>query len=80
MTLDFETAPAGGRVLVNDAVQRTPASLVSWAGYSVQVKAPDQWIGGVPHEFTSWSDGGNRWHWIITPGRTTTYIAQFVPK
>jgi len=80
VTLDFETSPAGGRVLVNDAVQRTPASLVSWAGYSVQVKAPDQWIGGVPHEFTSWSDGGNRWHWIITPGRTTTYTAQFVPK
>jgi hypothetical protein len=46
----------------------------------VQVKATDQWIGGVPHEFTSWSDGGNRWHWIITPGRTTTYTAQFVPK
>ncbi len=80
VTLGFETSPSGGRVLVNDAVQRTPASLVSWAGYPLQVKAPNQWIGGVPHAFKSWSDGGNRWHWITTPRRATTHAARFVPK
>jgi glucose/arabinose dehydrogenase len=77
VTLSFATNPAGGRVEVNGTSRVTPTSLVSWAGYSLQLNAPDQTIGETPYTFRSWSDGGARSHTIITPGSATTYTANF---
>lgn len=77
VTLSFATSPAGGRVIVNGMSRDTPASLVSWPGHVLRVSAPDQSIGGVPHTFSSWSDGGARAHDIVTPRAATTYTARF---
>ncbi|HEV7760974.1 MAG TPA: hypothetical protein VGO78_18340, partial [Acidimicrobiales bacterium] len=36
-------------------------------------------IGGVPHVFAGWSDGGARGHDITVPTEPTTYTATYVP-
>ncbi len=77
VTLTFGTSPSGGRVVLNGGSVVTPASVVSWRSYVITVNAPDQSIGGTPHVFSSWSDGGARTHAITTPGTATTYTANF---
>jgi PKD repeat protein len=77
VTLSFATSPAGGAVLIAGSSRTTPASVVSWAGYAVEISARDQPIGGVSYVFSSWSDGGARTH-VIKPTSATTYTARFV--
>ena len=80
VTLSFATNPSGGYVLVNGTKRVTPTSLVSWAGYSLQLNAPNQPIKGTPRSFRSWSDGGTQAHTIITPATATTYTANYATR
>jgi hypothetical protein len=73
----FRTSPAGGRLLIQGELRRTPVSLESWVRYVIPVRAPVQRIGGVPHVFRSWSDGKNRLHDIVSPAVPTEYVARF---
>jgi len=77
VALTFRTAPAGGRLVIQGELRRTPVSLESWVRYVIPVRAPDQRIGGVPHVFRSWSDGKNRLHDIVSPAAPTEYVARF---
>jgi glucose/arabinose dehydrogenase/PKD repeat protein len=77
VALTFRTSPAGGRLLIQGELRRTPVSLESWVRYVIPVRAPDQRIGGVPHVFRSWSDGRNRLHDIVSPAVPTEYVARF---
>ena len=77
VSLSFATDPTGGRVQVNGTNRATPTNLVSWAGYRLQLNAPNQTINGVPYTFRSWSDGGAQTHTITTPSTATTYTANF---
>jgi glucose/arabinose dehydrogenase len=77
VSLSFATDPTGGRVQVNGTNRATPTNLVSWAGYRLQLNAPNQTINGVPYTFLSWSDGGAQTHTITTPSTATTYTANF---
>ncbi len=79
VALSFATSPAGGSVLVEGTARTTPLTLTSWVGGPVQVNVLNQTIGGVPHVFSSWSDGGTRAHRITSPATATTYTARFVP-
>jgi hypothetical protein len=52
-------------------------NIVSWAGWVLQVSAPDQTIDGRAYAFAGWSDGGARTHDITTPASAATYTARF---
>lgn len=74
----FETEPAG----LDLAVQGTPVTdletLTSWQGWGLQVFAPNQTdVNGDTWVFSSWSDGGNQGHTILTPASAATYTATF---
>jgi hypothetical protein len=77
VALTFRTSPAGGRLVIQGELRRTPVSLESWVRYVIPVSAPDQRIGGVPHVFRSWSDGKNRRHDVVSPAAPTEYVARF---
>jgi glucose/arabinose dehydrogenase/PKD repeat protein len=75
--LSFASVPSGGSVIVGGTNRVTPFTVTSWAGAPVLLDVRDQSIGGVPHVFRRWSDGGARSHTIRTPTSATTYTATF---
>lgn len=44
--------------------------------HTIEVESP-QGSDGTRHEFTAWSDGGDRSHTVIAPSLSTTYTATF---
>jgi PKD repeat protein len=77
ITVSLASTPTGARVQVNGTNRTTPASVVSWAGYTLLLNAPNQTINGKPHSFRSWSDGGAQSHSVVTPTSATTYTAVY---
>jgi glucose/arabinose dehydrogenase/PKD repeat protein len=76
VNLGFETVPADLRVLVNG--QTAPSRLTSWAGWRIELGAPNQTDAfGLGEVFVSWSDGGAQSHEITTPSADATYTATF---
>jgi hypothetical protein len=58
----------------------TPLNIAAVAGRSRSIGAPaSQVVDGVTYDFTSWSDGGDLSHAIVTPGVDTTYTAIYQP-
>jgi hypothetical protein len=51
--------------------------VLSWAGYTLTLNAPNQSINGTPHTWRSWSDGGAQAHSVVTPPSAKTYTASF---
>ena len=78
--LRFVTLPKGGRLVVEGATITTPRSVVSWAGHTFPVRAPDQQLKGKQYVFGSWSDGLPRKHDLVTPDERTRYVARFHRK
>ncbi len=77
VTLGLASNPTGAQVFVNDVAFTTPADLTSWEGWTVQLAAGDQIIGGQSYVFDSWSDGGAPSHNVTTPAADTTYTVTF---
>jgi glucose/arabinose dehydrogenase len=77
VTVSLASNPTGARLQVNGTNRVTPTSVVSWAGYTLLLNAPNQTINGAPHTFRSWSDGGAQSHSVRTPTSATTYTASF---
>jgi len=77
VTVSLATTPTGARVQVNETTRVAPTNVVSWAGYTLFLDAPNQTINGTPSTFRSWSDGGAQSHTIVTPVTATTYRAEF---
>jgi hypothetical protein len=77
VTLTFRTLPAGGRLIIQGQLRRTPFALESWVGYRIPVRAPNQEIGGRPFVFRGWSDGKKRAHNIVSPHAPRQYVARF---
>jgi hypothetical protein len=71
--IGFASVPSGRTVAVNGTSLVTPATVVSWEGYALNVNAPAQ----SGFTFASWSDGGAQAHTITTPATATTYTATF---
>jgi glucose/arabinose dehydrogenase len=74
----FETDPPGLDLTVQGAPVTDPETLTSWQGWGLQVFAPNQTdTNGDTWVFSSWSDGGNQGHTIVTPASAATYTATF---
>jgi glucose/arabinose dehydrogenase len=80
VNLTFQTSPPGLRLMLDSTFPYTaPATVVSWQGWGLRVRADDQALGGTSYVFQSWSDSGAREHVIPTPASPTTYTATFAP-
>jgi len=78
--LTFTSNPAGVPLTVGSAAQATPFTVTERTNGAVSVSAPSTAIiGGVNHEFVSWSDGGARAHELIVPAAARTYTATYRP-
>ena len=79
VNLTFQTNPSGAEVEAAGSTLTAPQTITSWAGWNVQVTAPNQTGSGGddPLVFTSWSDGGAQSHVITTPSAPQTYTATF---
>jgi glucose/arabinose dehydrogenase/PKD repeat protein len=76
VTLGFASLSAGLQLVVNGTA--APSSLTSWAGWKLQVDAPNQTdANGQGETFVGWSDHGAQSHLITTPDFDTTYTASF---
>ena len=75
--ITVQTSPPGLTIPVNGFNQVGPSTFTSWAGYVLNVNAPDQSLGGDNYTWVSWSDGGAQAHAITTPATATTYTANF---
>jgi glucose/arabinose dehydrogenase len=75
--ITVQTVPPGLVVPVNGFNQTGPSTFTSWAGYVLNVDAPNQGLGGTGYTWTSWSDGGARAHAVTTPDTPATYTATF---
>lgn len=74
----LETVPEGLDLTVQGTSITDPETLTSWQGWNLQVFAPNQTdTNGDTWVFSSWSDGGNQGHTIVTPGTAATYTATF---
>jgi PKD repeat protein len=76
-TLTFRTAPSGGVLVLDGERRRTPVRVSSWARYVLEVRAPDQRVGGSRRTFLRWSDGGRRVHSIVTPREPAGFTASY---
>lgn len=79
--LTFASSPSGVALTVGgSAASGTPFTLAQPTNGQVSVSAPTTaLIGGVSHEFVSWSDGGGRSHELIVPAAARTYTATYRP-
>ena len=79
VTVSLASTPTGARLQVNGSNRVTPASVVSWAGYTLVLNAPGpQTLSGKSYAWRSWSDGGAQSHTVVTPATAKTYTAVFV--
>ncbi len=78
VNVSFGGNPSGLSVQVNGEAFATPRTLVSWEGYKLTVSAPSpQTLSGTTYVFSSWSDGKERQHDIVSGAAPSTYTAAF---
>jgi glucose/arabinose dehydrogenase len=76
--VSFATNPSGLSLLINGETFTTPKTLLSWEGYRLNVDAPSpQTLSGKTYVFSSWSDGKDKQHNIVTGAAPSTYTATF---
>lgn len=75
-TIQVDSEPSGLEVIVFGQVVQTPKTLVAWEKQPVTVEA----LGDKSHQFSSWSDGGDRAH-TFTAGSSefSKIVAYFEP-
>jgi len=73
----FLTSPAGLDVVIAGETVTTPATISMWEGWTVQMTAPDQADGGLPHAWTSWSTGGDQTRSLTIGTASVTHTANF---
>jgi Ca2+-binding RTX toxin-like protein len=74
----FQSNPSGLSLQVNGETFAAPRTLVSWEGYNLNVNVPSpQTLSGKTYIFTSWSDGEEAQHDIVTGTASSTYTAAF---
>lgn len=76
LTLTSNTPGLGVRV--NSQLEMTPYTFESVVGFKHDIDAdsPQNFSGGT-YTFTSWSDGGAKFHTITTPNTAASYTANF---
>ena len=80
VTLQFASVPSGAVVTIGDQQRATPFSVTVIRNDSISLSAPSpQAIGGVPHTFSSWSDGQPRSHQYLA-GADATVTLQMSPS
>jgi glucose/arabinose dehydrogenase/PKD repeat protein len=76
--LDFQSRPAQLELLINGETFTTPKTLLSWEDYRLNVDTPSpQTLSGTTYVFSSWSDGKDKQHDIVTGAAPSTYTANF---
>jgi glucose/arabinose dehydrogenase/PKD repeat protein len=79
--VSFATNPSGLSLLIEGQTYTTPKTLLSWKGYRLNVNAPSpQTLSGTTYVYSSWSDGKEQQHNIVTRGTPSTYKANFTPE
>lgn len=77
-TIVFDTAPSGIPIILDGKSVATPRSYDSLSGFQHQVEAQESFVlGGVPHVFVCWSDGGDRAHVFVAPEGGGTLTASY---
>ena len=77
-TLTLGSSISGLQVNLDGQPKTTPYSFVGVVGFIRTLEAPiQQNLGGKPHQFQSWSDGGAATHTISSPVSNTTYTANY---
>lgn len=77
VALTFASSPTGRAVTVNGERLVAPRTVTAWAGWRLNLTAPDQPGTGGTAICKGWSDGGACAHQVVTPGQATTYTARF---
>ena len=82
VSVSFTSSPSGVALTVNADTLTTPATVVSWEGYELNVVAPaDAMIDGSGYAFERWQDGPTqRTRKIVTPAADQTFGAAYVPQ
>jgi len=77
--LTFQSSPSGARLVVGSVQQVAPftRTVIVGSSNSVSAPSPQNLTLGLPHRFTSWSDGGAQSHNITAPVSPTTYRANY---
>ena len=71
INIEIDTFPSGLEMLIDGTPIVTPTIITSWENHSLHLDVEDQ----PPYYFTSWSDGGNRSHYIILPKASMTMLS-----
>lgn len=75
----MESEPPGVELSIGEAKREAPFEHTLLAGGAATVSAPETAIiGGHPHAFASWSDGGDRTH-LIRRTEDDTLVARYTP-
>jgi glucose/arabinose dehydrogenase len=78
--LTVASQPAGARLAVGSTTGVAPFTVPQSTGGRVTLSAPlTATLGGVPHTFVGWSDGGAASHEVTVPASATTYTATYRP-
>jgi glucose/arabinose dehydrogenase len=78
VNLTFHSNPSGLSLLVNGTTFSAPRTFISWEGYKLTVNATSpQTLSGKTYAFSSWSDGKERQHGIMTGAAPSTLTAAF---
>lgn len=78
--VDIDSRPAGAPITIGSTSGVTPMTTRQSTGGRTTLIAPlTTTIGGVPHTFVRWSDGGAATHDITVPTTATTYKAFYEP-
>jgi glucose/arabinose dehydrogenase/PKD repeat protein len=79
VVLTFTSNPSGARLTVGTVEQVAPftRTVIVGSNNSVSARSPQNLTLGLPHKYTSWSDGGAQSHNIVAPATPTTYRANY---
>lgn len=80
VTVALRSDPSGLDLVVNGVMLATPAEIVAWVGWELDVEARGQTRDGVRYRFADWSDGGGARHRLVTPAGGLSLTARFVPE
>ena len=76
--ITMQSSPPGAQLTLGTETVTAPFTHDVIQGSRLAITAPvSATIGGVPHDFTGWSDGGERTHEIVPGSAPATYTATF---
>ena len=79
VAVTLQSVPSGLTVAMNAVNLATPFTRTVIVGSTNSIGASSpQRLGGLPRQFSSWSDGGAQNHIVVAPATPATYTASFV--